>query len=223
MGNKGITRREILVTSLSAAVVAATTALAGLYSRTVLRLNGRIRELEGTDILPLARACHYRWSRYNGRYSPSLNEVLEWIRAIVEFDEVLKDPLFYCVLIDVESLGNPTLYQPHDGKTSSRGLGSISYDAATDIVKAYKLEEKVKAIGTALFIPRFNIFAMIKCIERLYSEDEGMIYTLFAYNAGRGTTRSYMKRGEKIPTKYYKRHGYRRRLIEDLIKKGEGQ
>jgi len=217
----GMTRREILVTSLSAAVVATTTAIAGMYTRTVFNLRGRVRELEGTDIEVLARACHFRWSKLNGRYSPSIEEVRGWIRMIIEFDEVLKDPLFYCALIDVESLGNPTLYQPKDSKSGTRGLGSVGYDAAFDVVESYGL--KIKAIGTALWNPRFNIFAMIKHLEKLYSEGEGMVYTLHAYNAGRGTTRGYINRGEKIPTKYYKRHGYRRRLIEDLIKKGDGQ
>ncbi len=150
---------------------------------------------------PLITVC-WRRARWNGRYRPGKQEMASWIRAIIEHDKVLRDPVLYCAQIEQESSWDPTLLRPEDGNT--RGLGSVKYTTAKEIVERYKM--KVKAVGTALWNPRFNILCMVKCMERLYSGsliENRLLWAHFCYNAGMGTAKGYIKRGENIPEDYH--------------------
>ena len=221
MSNKqgSITRREVMILGMSSAAFAGGTALVSLMGRRINRLQTRIDDIGLDKCDALIKACHHRW-QFNERYKATPFEVGQWVATILTHDELLRDPLFYCSLIDLETLGDPTCYLPDDGKSNTRGLGCVSYRAAKDIVRIYKLP--IKAIGTALWNPSFNIFCMIKCIEQSYGKCPGQIkdklnWSLYCYNTGEGNAKRKLRQQGKLPTAYYKKHQRRSRLISDLM------
>ena len=221
MGKTGLTRRELLLVTLSAVLFGFSITLATISGDRIKDLRDRLAIYEGAEDESLTLAAYNRF-QYNGRYKPSYNEVRDWVRWIREFDQVLKDPIFYVAIIDLESGGNPTLYLEHDGHT--RGLGCVSYAASKDIIYAHDLP--IKAAGTALWNPRYNIFAMIKCIERAYANAprgaDPRHYALFAYNAGEGKAKKIWEAERRVPTSYYKKHKLRVEMFSRKTK-GEGE
>lgn len=216
--HEGITRKEFLWLAGSAATFAGGVGLVSLAGRRAITLERRLDRLlrDQEEIERIARACHIRWT-INKRYKPQLAEVMQWVSTVVLYDDLIRDTLHYCAMIDLESLGNPTLYLPSDGHT--RGLGSMLVTTAQEVVDAEKLH--VKAVGTSLFNPHFAIFAMIRHYEDLLVSGPRKARTkwaLYAYNAGRGKARRRLAKKQVIPAEYYEEHKYRKMLIKGEMK-----
>jgi len=146
---------------------------------------------------PLVSACFASWNE-NGNYKPSLNEVKDWIDIIKQNDRVINDTLFYVAIIDHESLGDPTSYVK---KYDTRGLGHITRKTAEWILRKYNM--MFGTIGTALFIPSFNIRIMIMLIEYYYLESkikDRVKWALLCYGKGREGAKTENGGGEN----YYK-------------------
>lgn len=213
----------MIIASVSAAVYAGSVVLTTEGWREASKLQNRLAKVErmSDKIWRIAHACHKRWI-LNGKYRPSLNEVMSWVSTIAYNDVVIDDAIHYCAMIDLESLGNPTLYLRHDSK-GTRGLGCICHKTAKDFVKRRGIQ--IKAVGTALFNPHFNIYCMVKLFEERYSRAKDKAYKKYTnkmelalsfYNAGERGAIRMLKKGQV--NAYYRKYLERKQEIKRLMR-----
>ena len=218
------TRCEFILMSISSLVFAFTTALAGIYANTLHKLKRQVDRYRwgiNSCYPELVRACWSRWIKENKKYKAVIEEVRQWMETIELYDMVLKDTLFYAGMIDLESLGNPTLHQPSDG--NSRGLGSMQMATAEGLVKKKKLP--IKAVGTVLFNPHVSIRLMIMKVEDLMTRTPRGIkkrdWALICYNSGEAAARKMLKGKSRKLYKYPNKHADRVKKIKRLMKGAE--
>jgi hypothetical protein len=200
-----------------AVVYGAGTGLVSISTRKAMGLEAKLSKImeHRKMVDALAEACHSRW-RLNENYLPMMVEVRAWMETIMFHDEVLADSLHYASLIDLESSGNPTVLVK---RWNARGLGCVRHDIAKDLVK--RLGMKVKAVGSALFNPQFNIFCMIRIFEECYAKAVGpdrIKRALNYYIMGKARTDKHIAAG-KEPDRYIDLYNERKEAIGKLMKR----
>lgn len=142
----------------------------------------------------------YAEARHNKAYSPTIEEINEWIELIEresDFDDAVP---FYLALILAESSGNPTV-KTDSGLT--RGLMCVSIDAARDVVKRRGF--KVDKISIALYNPRWNIICGIDHYETIYKKWQTRKWSMTIYNAGERKVTKWVSDGKRIKHSHWKR------------------
>jgi len=113
------------------------------------------------------------------------------------------DPLLILAVIKHESKGNPYARGSYISGTKSGALGlmQIKYETAREVAQSVGVKLNSPE---DLFIPEINLMVGTAYLLRLIARYHNLQHALIAYNIGFGNLDIKLKRGEKLPSRYFK-------------------
>jgi len=112
------------------------------------------------------------------------------------------DPILILAVIKHESRGNPKARGAYISGTESGALGlmQIKYESALEVARSVGIRINSPE---DLFNPEINLMVGTAYLLRLIAKYQNLQHALMAYNIGFGALDEKLKRGGKLPVKYY--------------------